>query len=113
MLIALMLAGAAPVTDAAATADVRCLVATSVLAENGDKAIAQIGYFAAMFWLGRVGDISEADLNSKMTEQALHMTAADISLELVRCGALMKERGEMLARVGASLSRKAARLETR
>lgn len=94
--------------------DVRCFIATSVLAQSQDPAMAQIGLLASMFWFGRVDRrMTDRELEKLMKEQAMATTSADLKLDLQRCGDEMKVRGQVMTQIGQRISRQEEKRDLR
>jgi hypothetical protein len=89
------------------TADVRCVAAVSMAMGSTDPSLQKMMSLASLYWMGRLGVIDEAQLEKQMADEAEHMTGAELSSELVRCGNEMQREGEKLQKVGNRLQERA------
>lgn len=97
-----------------ASEDLRCFVATSLLAASGDDSIKQIGQMGALYFMGRVdAKLSDKELEDQMFAVGQGLTEADTRAMLVRCGNVLQQRGtkiqEISKRVQARESAAAAK----
>lgn len=91
----------------------RCIVASGSLAASQDPAMAQVGAMSGLFWLGRVDPkISEADLEQSLSAVFAAMTPAQVAPEFDRCRKEMKDRSDLVSRVGARIQERAAKAAT-
>jgi hypothetical protein len=92
----------------------RCLIATSLLGQSEDKALASAGTMGSLYWLGRLdSSLSEDEIENRITAISDKLTQADIRLDLQRCGTEMQQRGDMMQRIGAKLKQRAAKGDSR
>ena len=82
----------------------RCLVATNMLAQNKESAVATAGLMGSLYFLGRLDPaLEEVEAERQLIEMITKLDAAELQRDLERCGAEMKTKGAMLQRIGQKI----------
>ena len=88
-----------------------CLLMASVVIQNKDPSIAEIGKLAGIYWMGRVnGAYPNANLSQQLGAQVRTMQGTDLKAEAERCDAEMKARGVQMQEAGKALQAQAGQL---
>jgi hypothetical protein len=104
-LFALTATSAASAQASDTTADLKCFVALSMVSDNADPSVNASITLGRLYFLGRLdGDAPSMDLKTRFREEAGKLTPADAKAELTRCGAILRNRAEVLQDIGRSLS---------
>jgi hypothetical protein len=100
---ALLLLAAAPAADQFEF-DMQCMVATELATGQLEGATAMATQMAAMYYFGRVdGTFPDAVLEDRLASVAKAIEGRPLAPLLEQCGAFMKERGEVMQKIGANL----------
>lgn len=103
----LLLAGAAPPPDARTREDIRCLLATAMLADSKDPQVKQAGAAGALYYLGRLDGRSPGlDIEAAVEAEADSLTEATQGSLLKKCGATLEQRGAYLVQAGKALEKR-------
>jgi hypothetical protein len=94
---------AAPASDQSEF-DMQCMVATQLATEQLEGTTAMATQMAAMYYFGRVdGAFPDAVLEERLASVAKAIEGRPLGPLLEQCGAFMKERGEVMQKIGARL----------
>ena len=107
--LAAALLAPAPGTAGDTDADLRCLAVTTYAVDKAEGETRSQLIAAALYFVGRIdarqpGYDYQAALTALLSDERRVRTLGD---DAKRCGALLKDRGEMLQRVGAALQARA------
>src|SRR5262245_25164478 len=107
--IALLIMAAQPATQADQFAfDVRCMVATQMLATQKGE-IAMAAQMAAMFYFGRVDAfLTTPGFEGRMKAEVKKLEGQPMGPILKECGEFMQARGKAMQAVGVNLKAQAA-----
>ena len=84
--------------------DTQCMVATQLATEQLEGATALATQLAAMYYFGRVdGALSNTALEQRLAAAAKAIEGRPLGPLLEQCGAFMKERGDVMKRIGDKL----------
>ena len=99
---------AARAADDVSAADIRCLAVATLLSSNADPNVKNAGLMAALYYLGKVdGRDPRLDLESRLKQEFLQLSAQQVQAEASRCGAELGVRGKAVSEIGARLQAQA------
>ena len=102
---ALFFAGGAAAQDSETSNDVKCVAVFSFAAAQQPEPTVLMGAsMAVLYFLGRIeGRAPGFDIENGLRLEASKLTGAKVKSELVRCGGVLKSKGEQLQAIGRSM----------
>jgi metal-dependent HD superfamily phosphatase/phosphodiesterase len=89
---------------------IRCLVVGALMVNSTDTTQRAAGTMVMVYWIGRLDSFSEQEIEDAMVRQS-DMTPLQIQTERVRCGEVLRVKGEMMQQIGKNIIRRGKEMD--
>jgi hypothetical protein len=109
--IGLLLASPGVAQDEETAGSVRCLLVSLQSSMSQNSLIGGSGLMSMFYWLGRLdGHAPDLDLEARIMDEIAQFSAEKLQAEALRCGAILKGRGEALTKMGKDMQEKGRKM---
>jgi hypothetical protein len=97
--------------EAPSSDDIRCLIVGSIMSSSTEPTQRTAGNMLAIYSIGRLNAFSAQEIEDAMFSESVTITPAQIKTEMLRCGALMQEKGQLMQQIGNNLVRRSKEID--